>query len=62
MSWIHNLVKKAAKKHFPETYEKVKGIVGKVKKKAKEVGRKGELLLDSGIYSNKYMAENPARF
>ena len=40
--------------------------VSKIKKKvvgkAKQLGRKVELVFDSGIYSNKYKAENPGRF
>jgi hypothetical protein len=40
----------------------VSKVKDKVIKKAKGLGRKAELLFDSGIYSNKYMAENPARF
>ena len=34
----------------------------KIVNKAKKVGRKVELMFDSGIYSNKYKAENPTRF
>ena len=37
-------------------------IKDKIVKKVKKVGRKAELLFESGIYSNKYQAENPGRF
>ena len=37
-------------------------IKEKVISKAKQLGRKAELLFESGIYSNKYQAENPGRF
>ena len=40
----------------------VSEIKNKVVNKAKKVGRKVELMLDSGIYSNKYKAENPTQF
>ena len=40
----------------------VSKIKNKVVNKVKEFGRKAELTLDSGIYSNKYKAENPTRF
>jgi len=40
----------------------VSKIKDKVIGKAKELGRKAELLFESGIYSNKYQAENPGRF
>ena len=40
----------------------VSKIKEKVVKKAKKLGRKAELLFESGIYSNKYQAENPGRF
>jgi len=36
--------------------------VGQFADKVKKVGRKIELIIDSGIYSNKYKAENPTRF
>jgi hypothetical protein len=40
----------------------VSKIKDKVVNKAKELSRKVELVFDSGIYSNKYKAENPGRF
>ena len=40
----------------------VSKIKNKAVNKAKELGRKVELVFDSGIYSNKYKAENPGRF
>ena len=40
----------------------VSKLGSKVVEKAKGLYRKGELLLESGIYSNKYQAENPGRF
>jgi len=40
----------------------VSKIKNKVANKAKKLGRKVELVFDSGIYSNKYKAENPGRF
>ena len=40
----------------------VSKIKNKVVSKAKALGRKAELMFDSGIYSNKYKAENSERF
>ena len=40
----------------------VSKIKDKVVNKVKKIGRKAELLFESGIYSNKYQAENPGRF
>ena len=40
----------------------VSEIKNKVVNKAKKLGRKVELVFDSGIYSNKYKAENSGQF
>ena len=64
-SGFNNSPVKQGTKHIKGTSifgHEVSKIKKKVIKKAKGLGRKAELLFDSGIYSNKYMAENPARF